>query len=241
MSNARPLRGFAGFRDGASGTTAIPTAFFAELLPLIDDLAELKLTTYLFWALQQREGEHRFVRLADLQADTSLLQALSDKADAGKTLVAALERATARGTLLHVAIPPADDLYFMNTERGRRGVAALERGDWTPGERDAGLPTLERPNIFTLYEQNIGPLTPLLSEILRDAENTYPTDWINDALKIAIENNKRNWRYVEAILKGWTLEGRNHVRRKNLPNQDISPFQDEDYLRRHGLLDEDGT
>ena len=74
MSNARPLRGFAGFRDGASGTTAIPTAFFAELLPLIDDLAELKLTMYLFWALQQREGDYRFVRLADLQADTNLLQ-----------------------------------------------------------------------------------------------------------------------------------------------------------------------
>ena len=60
---------------------------------------------------------------------------------------------------------------------------------------------VERPNIFRLYEENIGPLTPLIAEMLRDAEKTYPADWIEEAFKIAVENNVRRWRYIEAILR----------------------------------------
>jgi DnaD/phage-associated family protein len=65
-----------------------------------------------------------------------------------------------------------------------------------------------RPNIFRLYENNIGPLTPMIAEILQDAENTYPPAWIEEAIRIAVENNKRNWRYVEAILRRWQEGGR---------------------------------
>jgi DNA replication protein len=231
---SRPMRGFAGFTAG-NGTIRLPNAFFSDLLPLIDDLAELKLTLYCFWALNQREGEHRYVRLGDMQHDPLLLTALSDDPAAQlRTLTTALERATARGTLLHVQLPadPPDDLYFMNTEKGRNAIAALERGDWRPG--GAGMPVgliIERPTIFALYEQNIGPLTPLLSEMLRDAENAYPPDWIADALKIAVESNKRSWRYVEAILKRWVTEGRDS-RPSASGRDETNPYVQDDYFRR---------
>jgi len=150
-----------------------------------------------------------------------------------KLLLHALERATARGTLLHVHIPvtPPEDLYFMNTDKGRKAVAALENGDWQPGTAQPVGLIVERPNIFALYEQNIGPLTPLLSEMLRDAENSYPADWIADAVKIAVENNKRSWRYVEAILKSWATEGRNNRVTKSA-KEDVNPYLQDDYFRR---------
>jgi DnaD/phage-associated family protein len=91
---------------------------------------------------------------------------------------------------------------------------------------------VDRPNIFALYEQNIGPLTPMLADLLRDAEATYPADWIADAMKIAVENNKRNWRYVEAILKSWATEGRGNARRKNDRREDVNPYLRDDYFRR---------
>jgi DnaD/phage-associated family protein len=62
-------------------------------------------------------------------------------------------------------------------------------------------------SIYALYEQNIGPLTPLVAEELRDAEELYPQEWLRPAFERAAARNKRNWRYVEAILKRWAAEG----------------------------------
>ena len=46
------------------------------------------------------------------------------------------------------------------------------------------------------------------SDTLRDAEETYPASWIEEALRIAVENNVRKWRYVQAILEDWRTRGR---------------------------------
>jgi DnaD/phage-associated family protein len=62
--------------------------------------------------------------------------------------------------------------------------------------------------VFKLYEENIGPLTPLIADALKDAEETYTAGWVADAIEMAVKNNKRNWKYCEAILKRWKEEGR---------------------------------
>lgn len=223
---------FPGFAAGKIGTILIPEPFFSELLPLIDDLPELKLTVYCFWALQQREGEYRYVRQRDMLADKVLLDGLhTDRDEAERMLLTALDRAAARGTLLAVTLPGSreDTLYFMNTEKGRRAIEALTRGDWTPGGDDRPVSLIaDRPTIFALYEQNIGPLTPMIAETLKDAEATYPYDWMAEALRIAIEANKRSWRYVEAILKRWATEGKGHPGEDHRPASE--PEQDE-YVR----------
>jgi DnaD/phage-associated family protein len=63
------------------------------------------------------------------------------------------------------------------------------------------------PNIFELYEQNIGILTPMIADALKAAETEYPTGWIAAALGEAVRANARNLKYVEAILKRWAVEG----------------------------------
>jgi DNA replication protein len=227
---------FKGF-SGKSRSIQVPTPFFSELLPLIDDLAELKLTVYCFWALQQREGKYRYVRRRDLLNDEIFIEglcgAIQKQEQKENLLQQALDSAIARGTLLHINIPETnDDLYFMNTEKGRKAVEALERGDWVPGMQDQPVALiLERPNIFILYEQNIGPLTPMISDILRDAENTYPAAWIEEAVKIAVEQNKRSWRYVEAILRRWTTEGKIEGKTQQASVND-HPYLQDDYFRR---------
>ncbi|MCC6568613.1 MAG: DnaD domain protein, partial [Anaerolineales bacterium] len=45
-------------------------------------------------------------------------------------------------------------------------------------------------------------------DTLKDAEETYHAEWIVEAMELAVKNNKRNWRYCEAILKRWKDEGR---------------------------------
>jgi DnaD/phage-associated family protein len=143
-------------------------------------------------------------------------------------LRAALEGARARGLLLRVRVRIDDDIvtwYFFNTERSRAAVADLLRGVTSPetllevegpiasgDESDGGAARLsveiERPNIFTLYEQNIGLLAPLVAEELRDASERYPWDWIEAAFREATQQNKRKWSYIRAILKRWETDGK---------------------------------
>ena len=154
----------------------------------------------------------------------------------GDMLLDGIERALARGTLLPVPVDGADgqmELYFLNTERGRAAVEGITRGEWRPSPDDEQPITLlvERPNIFVLYEQNIGALTPMIAEELREAEQSYPAGWIEDAIKLAVTNNVRRWRYVHRILERWREEGRQDAlgprdSQRNLKRQIPSEYDD---------------
>lgn len=72
----------------------------------------------------------------------------------------------------------------------------------------------DNKNIFALYESNIGVLTSIMADTLQEAEKEYPTDWIFDAVKLAVENNKRNWKYCEAILKRWKADGKDNGKKE---------------------------
>lgn len=201
---------FSGFPAGRLQVTPLPNLFFSELCPAIDDLAELKVTLHLFWLLAHQRNRAAFVRASELRADRTLMQSLA--ATGAKTddaLGRALGAATARGTLLRLRVRD-DDWYFLNTESGRRAFEKLARESELPRETPARepVPVGERPNIFALYEQNVGLLTPLIAEELKDAEHEYPVEWIAEAFKIAVENNKHSWSYVRKILERWKTEGR---------------------------------
>lgn len=213
---------FEGFPEGQLRLIPIPDFFFSQLLPQIDDLDELKLTLHIFWRLDQMEGAFRYFHRSDFEQDERLAQSIGAAPEiAQAALGRAIEKAVARGTLLK-ASPGGrqEELYFLNTPKGRAAVQAIENGTWQPLS-EAGLPgepPPEAPNIFQLYEENIGPLTPMLAEALGEAEDTYPHEWIEEAIRIAVEKNKRNWRYAAAILERWQREGR-HGRKEKLEDR----------------------
>lgn len=210
------IRKFHGFSAHAGRSTPLPGAFFSELLPLIDDLAELKVTLFCFWALYQREGDFRYLSLPDFLGDAALMDGLRAAAPAQSpeaTLEAALARACERASLLAASVAIDDQpitIYFVNTERGRAAVAQIEAGQWRPGpalQRPVEI-LPERPNIYRLYEANIGPLTPMIAESLKAAEREYPADWLEDVVRVAVENNARSWRYMQKVLERWAQEGK---------------------------------
>ncbi len=237
-------KGFIGFPDAKMKPVIVPDFFFTDLLPLIDDLAELKLTLHCFWLLNEQEGQLKYLRGADLRGDDTLLRSLTldnDLRTPAQALADALERATARGTLLKLEIETGETektveaWYFINTVKGRQTLALVRQGKLE--ELRSVLPAearlkVERPNVFALYEQNIGLLTPLIADQLRDLEKSYPPDWIDEAFTIAVAGNKRALRYIQAILKRWETEGKDErthetrgrdseadLRRKYIPNE----------------------
>lgn len=70
------------------------------------------------------------------------------------------------------------------------------------------LPGTDRPNLFKLYEDNFGALTPMMADTIKADLESYQPDWIEDAMKEAVEYNARNWKYVQAILRNWQEKGR---------------------------------
>ena len=114
--------------------------------------------------------------------------------------------------------------FFLALERIRGG----EMG--TVGAVVVDRPSVEpRPNIFQLYEDNIGLLSPILADELRDAETTYPADWIEDAFRVAVAQNVRKWRYIQAILERWATEGKGDGTRKQDSETKRRWFTDEEF------------
>ena len=127
----------------------------------------------------------------------------------------ALQLASQRGTFIHVALEgdgSAEDIYLLNTESDRKAAAKIKNGELKlSGLRVAEKPRAELeepPDLFTLYEQNIGMLTPLIADELREAEKLYPESWLRDAIKEAVALNKRNIRYIMRILERWSAQGK---------------------------------
>lgn len=220
-----PAAPFSGFLTGKGRPTPVPAQFFTELLPQIDALDELKLTLYVLWNLGQQEGSLRFIRHTDLQADAGLLSALDSQPEmALEKLEQALAATIKRGTLLPAKTKlgrALEDVYFLNSPHGRAAWRALQKGEQFTELKERAPVTLtpERPNIFRLYEENIGPLTPLMAETLADAENEYPLEWIEEAVRTAVHKNVRHWRFVEAVLRSWKEKGRHGTNRQN-PEKD---------------------
>ena len=189
---------FNGFSDSES-FTQLPDTFFQQLLAEIDDPAELKVILFFLWQAQHMEGPYRALRQADFEEAVLGLSA--------EDVAAGLESAVQRGSILK-AEHEADVFYFLNSPRGRAAAEAFAKGDWRESAKIMSAPVVERPNVFKLYEENIGPLTPMIADMLKDAEETYSQEWVAEALEIAVKNNARNWKYVEAILKRWKEKGK---------------------------------
>lgn len=212
---------FTGY-SGTAARTAVPNAFFAELLPrLAARPAELVIATYAFFAIGRRRGSPRYVTTSDLRADEPLRAALagalrvppSDREAIDRTLDAALDALVDIGALLRIDSEDAA-AYFLPTPADRRAMARLRaqrptprrapEGSAAPADRAAGRPS----DIVALYEDNIGTVPPLLIDELREAEDLYPPEWIEDAFRRAMTRNVRHWNYVRAILESWAERGR---------------------------------
>jgi DnaD/phage-associated family protein len=242
------MSNFAGFPAGKNPFVPVPEAFFTQVLPEIEDSAELKVTLHLFWLLAKKQGNPRCVSEQELLADRTLLRGLKRRGDprpSEERLRQGLEQGVARGTLLRVPLRLVSEggdeaeticWYFFNTARSRKVVAELQGGEMIPvrllktqeepqesnqvvvaGTRGHTRNHLngrqvhveiERPNIFVLYEQNIGLLSPLIADELKEAADHFPAEWIEAAFREAVQYNKRKWSYIRAILRRWETEGR---------------------------------
>ncbi|MSQ41037.1 MAG: DnaD domain protein [Dehalococcoidia bacterium] len=218
--------------------TPVPSPFLGVLLQSIDDLAELKCALRIFWHLHGKKGVLRCVTVQELLEDPVVAAALGEGgAPVAEGLQRVLVRLEERGVFL---VAPrglgGDRGVFLNTPQNRERVGAV-------GGVEAPVPTSvgtmgapasgpdRRANIFQLYEENIGLLTPLIAEELKEAEATYPETWVREAFQEAVRSNKRSWRYIARILERWAQEGKEDGEPGRRPKE----IGAKEYIRRYGL------
>jgi len=171
---------------------SLPDSFFTQVMPKIQELAELKVVlsvAYLILRKQKRPHPNIIgVTYKELKSEICRLSAELDK----EALRQALDLAIEHGTLIHSTSNingVIEDVYSL--------IAPMyQRHQLSP------------VNIFALYEQNIGLITPMIAEELKEAEKLYPPQWIEEAFKEAVTLNKRSWKYIALILDRWASEGK---------------------------------
>ncbi len=205
---------FSGFTSSET-FTQIPDSFI-RLIGDIEDAAELKVALYAIWRIEHIEGNFRALREADFEAESLGLSL--------KQIKLGLRKCVERGILLK-AQDEAEVLYFLNSPRGRLAVDSFAKGKLS-AVRSA---TRERSNVFKLYEENIGPLTPLIADMLREAEKNYPSVWFEEAFEIAVSRNIRNWKYAEAILSRWKENGKDERKDQQDIVKDAKRYTDSDF------------
>jgi DnaD/phage-associated family protein len=215
---------FSGFQEDDQKNIRLPEQFFTGVLPQIDDLPQLKLLLYLFWHSEKQDTKVPYFRLEDLLLDPVLIKMTKDAQGLKKSLADLVEV----GVVLQADLPWMDETYyFINSPQGRAAVAAIDKGAWQTGKQERSPIHLvsDQPNIFKLYEENIGPITPMMAEILKMDEAAYPNSWINEAIEIAVTRNARNWKYVQAILARWQKEGRGNEQYRRDDSQDPESYR----------------
>ncbi len=197
---------FAGFDSGSQKAVLVPEQFFNELLPSIDSLDELKLALAVIHLSMDKWKRSPAFTLASLEEEP-LIRIICQDAGDSESLSETLGRLLRRGVVIEVTRPGESEMCFaLNSARGRKLVGA-ESGE--SHIRLRGSDGKDRStNIFSLYEDAIGTLSPLLADDLRQAEKLYPLAWIEEAFTLAVKYNKRSWRYVQTILERWAHDGR---------------------------------
>lgn len=209
------MTSFPGFTSSET-FTQVPDSWI-RLMNEIDDVAELKVTLYAIWRIEHLEGNFRAMCETDFEVEALGLQI--DEIQRG------LGKAVERGILLK-SQHEADAFYFLNSPRGRLSAEAFAKGQWRDAMR-AYIPN--KSNVFKLYEENIGALTPLLADMLKEAEKNYPSAWFEEAIEIAVSRNIRNWKYIEAILARWKENGKDERRDSEDSVKDAKRYTDGEF------------
>ncbi len=205
---------FEGF-PGIGKATAIPNTFYSAVLPAMREPGDLIAFLWVARLVQDQQGDARFVTadqvwaLPDVASTFDTLAAGRDSLDRG--LAACVEL----GALLALDLAGGghqETVYFVNNPASRRAVARARGGDLElrPGAIAYEPPPTRRPNIFHLYEEHVGTITPLVAERLLVAAEQYPEHLIESAFREAAERNIRNWKYIERMLQNWSEGNQRH-------------------------------
>lgn len=188
--------------------TQIPNDLFDAMLPQMG-YAELKVTLAI---LRLTLGWHK-ERVAATLARLMDMTGLSKQA-----VIDGAKQAEERGTLSkeydehgnlewavylldHGGLPTRPSAVYLLD----RPTSSKERLKKAQKKDEAAAGTLSR--VLELYRQNVGLPTQVNLEDIRAALETFPEEWLAEAIREMARARAKSWRYAQAILDRWQRDG----------------------------------
>jgi len=198
--------------------TPTPNLVFGKLLNQIDDINDLKFILRIIWMINQIKRVPKYLTIEEIMADKIVHAIISTKSDIAMhaTCLSMIKNPQFSNLLICHEIDTSKStstVVAFNTTRNKTMLNKTQQLDKSDSVfQPDGDVSAESPNIFKLYEDNIGTLNPIIADELKIAETTYPNSWITSAFKESVLRNKRSWNYIKTILENWHREGKNDGR-----------------------------
>jgi hypothetical protein len=179
------MKTFSGFPDGELKMSALPEMFYTGLLPLIDDLPEMKVTVACFRLCWQKSGLVRWTTSAELMRDPAL-------SDVPEEIAAGVMKAIRRGSLVGALDRSGLQYLFPNSELGQG-----RRRDQTRREDRTRSRRLWTPQHLCAVTSKTSGADAADRRAAEDANREFPPQWIEYAFAEAVKQNARSWAYVK--------------------------------------------
>lgn len=136
------------------------------------------------------------------------LSMLSEKDNSAYTLDVSKSRKPDEYRAVPIGIPNDNHMGDKMETQERLGEERLGEVRLGQEESVGSRPDEKLSTVVKAFEENgFGQLSQIVKDKLIDLIDEYDITWINEAFKIAVENNKRTIKYVEGILRNWRAEG----------------------------------
>lgn len=125
--------------------------------------------------------------------------------------------------IMYAEIPQRESKAFNDDDNNARVREGERQEEKTPEE-------IKTAELYSIIENEFGPVrSGIESDSINDMIDSYPRDWIIEAIRKAVLNKARNTTYVVKILSGWRSEGHRDTDRpweannyKSKPHRDIT-------------------
>jgi len=183
------------------GVTSVPNAVLESLLNPDADVHQITFALRTLWWMERSTTFPKSVTVADLRTDRALITCL------GSNFNTVMDATCGHGMFLRSGMGGTERLLLNTVSAARSGgVVDERRGESTDGW-DSVASSPGPADAFRAYEQNIGPLTPMIRESIGQSLQDFTDAQITQAIRIAVENDARSWAFVKAVLRKWNSEG----------------------------------
>ena len=185
--------------------TPVPSPLLGPMLKHISSYDELVCILRFLNLIHLQKKHPKWIEQNLLLSDEVLQSIIGSTS----VILCSLDKCIKNGIILRTSLKTHGNtkVLMLNTFNAKSNIDRIIH-DGTETKLEVIESENQTENIFSLYENNIGVLNPLITEELKYAQDRYSDEWIKDAFREAVVNNARSWRYIQSILENWDTKGR---------------------------------
>ena len=200
--------------SGVPGSTLVPNTFFEKFIPNIEFIEDVLTLLWCAYLMQDTAAakKRNFFSAEEIWLTDGVEHSYTKIGIDKEKFFRSLERCAEQGFLSKVKIDQKNhtETVFLLSNPENLGesedLGKVELGlniSFDTDDVESSLVT----NLFELYEENFGVVSPIVAENLIEISRKYDFELIKLAFQEAARHGVGSWRYIERILENQEKEG----------------------------------